>query len=218
MLRQFFKPITFNTEEEFIKSFTTESKGTHYEEDKRYPKKTIDKLRYYGALVHHRYKLIYTYFGYTHSFLSTKQVIGSADSNLYYPEVRFWEGFSSVEYFALKLKDFYRIYGLRRADYVIFENHSLERRFKRLYNLSAKEKSTTILPSVSSKRAPFAKRELHPKFRVLILSRWQRNKNLSLLPELAKELQAEDVEFRLSLSLDNPDALAKEVKEKIERF
>lgn len=52
-------------------------------------------------------------------------VSGAADSNLYYPDVRFWKH-CSISVQAVKyLKDRGRMFGYSRADYWIFETHTL---------------------------------------------------------------------------------------------
>ena len=167
----------------------------------------------------HRFDKIYTYFGYTWNITNCTQIIGSADSNLYYPEIRFWEGFSTLRYTTLRLKDLYRIQCLKRADFVIFENPDLEERYKRLYG-KGKRNSTTILPSYSAtdgSHSPMAKPESNG-FDILILCRWQRNKNLMLLPRIAHILRHEKIRFRLSLQQDSTNPLAKEMRELIHQL
>jgi hypothetical protein len=55
-------------------------------------------------------------------------VCGVAYSNLFYPEIDFWKGFSGAEKVKRNLKDFLRFFNLRFSDFWIFETESLAQR------------------------------------------------------------------------------------------
>lgn len=148
-------------------------------------------------------KLIYSYFHYAFFIGRTKQVIGCADSNLFYPDIDFWGKESRLKRFLLRLKDKVRIRGIQLADGVIFENKALEERAHQLFQL-ARHKTTTIKPSVRSRERTEIKNTIDIESKViLILSGWHHNKNLLRLPEVAFYLDDKSIIFKMSLSLNN---------------
>ena len=78
--------------------------------------------------------LIYTYFGYGF-FRNCKQVIGSADSNIYFPEINFWKNEPFLKKFVRKIVDSYRIYGIKKSDYVIFENKAMFQQAEKIFGI-----------------------------------------------------------------------------------
>ena len=84
----------------------------------------------YGKRILNKNKIeiIYTYFGYSFFPKKIPQVIGAADSNLFFPEINFWEGYYGIRLFLKKLIDKFRIYGLKNANGIIFENPILEKK------------------------------------------------------------------------------------------
>lgn len=146
---------------------------------------------------------IYTYFGFGLFGFDKKQIIGSADSNLYFPEVDFWKNEKTHEKFIRWIVDKFRIYGLKKADAVIFENKAMYDRATDLFGIT---KKVMILPSINT---PNLSEELNLKFKtnspkVLLLCGWQRNKNILLIPELAAYLRklGFDIEFIITAEPD----------------
>jgi len=137
-------------------------------------------------LVAKKIDVIYTYFGYSCVVGKVKQISGSADSNIYYPEINFWSHYSGVAALKKRLIDAYRIWGVKRADAVAFENTALLNRAVSYYGV---RNSRYIPPSIvlAQTVSPFCLHSHVPRsaFKVLFLCGWQLNKNVMLIPEIA---------------------------------
>ena len=140
--------------------------------------------------------VIYSYFGYGFYPSSIPQIVGSADSNLYYPEVDFWSQYSGIKLLFKKLIDRYRIWGLKRASGIIFETSVLEKRCIEIYKFKAL--TITIKPSISIPKAnldfemPY---EYIGKSKGLLLCSWQLNKNIMIIPEICSVLKSRKQDF-----------------------
>jgi glycosyltransferase involved in cell wall biosynthesis len=172
--------------------------------------------RIFFEIFHSRYvlkkikpDLIYSYFGigiYPKKYL---QVTGAVDSNLYYPEVDFWKGHSSISLLKKKLIDKYRLWGLFRANGIIFENKLLEKKCHELYKVSAI--TTTILPSISlnfSEKEYLLPSEINGERikRGLFLCGWHLNKNVLLIPEIAYKMRSLNIDFHFILTAPQDDS------------
>lgn len=148
--------------------------------------------------------IIYTYFGIGMFTRKIPQISGSADSNLYFPEINFWSHYKGVSRFKKWIVDSYRIWGLKRADAVIFENKIMEKRSKELFGL---KETTFIMPSINIdfKSNDFKSLKLNNRHKGLFLCAWQLNKNIMLVPYIALQLKELDIpfEFVLTAPLDN---------------
>lgn len=136
--------------------------------------------------------IIYSYFGIG---LFPKYISGSADSNLYFPEIDFWSHYKGIARFKKKLIDIYRIYGLKRVNAVVFENKIMLERSKELYNL---KDTKFIKPSVNfnfeGKTLEIFQDYKHVK-KGLFLCGWQLNKNVMIIPKIASELKERNEKF-----------------------
>jgi glycosyltransferase involved in cell wall biosynthesis len=150
--------------------------------------------------------IVYTYFGIGLFPKKTLQVIGSADSNLFFPEIDFWVEYKGIKRLKKYLVDKFRIWGLNRASAVIFENESMEARSHDLFKLS---QTTFIKPSVSTdfnNKIHYVPKKIKSKTPIgLFLCGWQRNKNVMLIPEIANKFKEANQEFHFILTapLDN---------------
>lgn len=139
-------------------------------------------------------------------------VQNSADSNIYFPEIRFWNNYKGMKAWGKKLKDVYRLYGARSSDLVFVENKAI---YQRLVEQKTHGEVRYIAPSVD-----LLEMNLIPKrVRIFgVLSGWQRNKNIDILPYLAKEIKSLGVrvEFHLSLDEDSNDSYAHDIYEMID--
>lgn len=147
--------------------------------------------------------VIYTYFGIGVFTKKIPQVCGSADSNLYFPEIDFWSQYKGLGRFKKKVIDRYRIWGLKRANAIIFENRVIEDRSRKLFHLNH---TKYIMPSISFGSEKIALRSGgNHKPRGLFLCGWQLNKNIMLVPEIASHLKKYDVDFEFVITapLDN---------------
>lgn len=140
--------------------------------------------------------IIYTYFGIGLFPKRYPQVSGSASSNLYFPEIDFWAGYRGFSRLKKTLVDRYRVFGLKRATAVVFENQLMEERGRTLYSI---RHTAYIRPSIHTSDAteplsvPCSSDRKVP--RGLFLSGWHLNKNLMLIPPIAAELKRRRREF-----------------------
>ena len=150
--------------------------------------------------------IVYSYFGFGIYLSKVPQVSGSADSNLFFPEVDFWAEVRGPRRLFKMLIDQYRIFGLRRSTAVVFENEILAERASKLYGL---ENVKVILPSINfdfdntELELPVSK--CNSNFKGLFLCGWHPNKNLSIVPKIAAELKRRDIfiTFVVTASPDN---------------
>lgn len=148
--------------------------------------------------------IIYSYFGFGFYFSSTPQVTGSADSNLYFPEIDFWADYKGFQRLKKKLVDTYRLTCLKQATGIVYENEAMLKRAKNLFNF---ENTAYIKPSISAVDSDAEL--LLPKFqknsiKCLFFCGWQLNKNIMLIPHLINyfEKHGKQIEVVLTVSLD----------------
>jgi glycosyltransferase involved in cell wall biosynthesis len=150
-------------------------------------------------LIDKKIDIIYTYFGIGMFTKKIPQISGSADSNLYFPEIDFWSHYKGIPRLKKWIVDSYRIWGLKRADAVIFENKIMEERSKELFGL---KETTFIMPSINielkSNNCTLLKMNDRPKG--LFLCGWQLNKNIMLIPEIASHLKKSKTPFQFILT------------------
>jgi len=163
--------------------------------------------------------IIYHIFGYPVYSKSYCQVIGEACSNLFYPEIDFWNGISSIKKLIKKVKDQLRIFMLKRADGVIFENESMLKRGISLFELNP-ARVRYIKPSISKGTDKLTCIKKRKTFSVLMLCSWQHNKNYMIIPDVLKILKEEkiDVQLNFSVSADEPCSEAVHFREKVEKM
>jgi len=143
--------------------------------------------------------LVYTQFGPQWPGASVINIVGCAYSNLFYPEIDFWGGLPFLKRVSRICVDMMRMSRLRRAHHVIFETEDLARRAVSLTGLKS-ERVSWVKPSISSLvaldkvHAPTRElfEELPLGFKVLLLSTYNPNKNIELLPHIASALNERD--------------------------
>ena len=159
------------------------------------------------VLRRHRIDIVYSYFGYAWFPKRWPQVSGSADSNLYFPEIDFWSGYRGFDRLKLRLKDGYRLCGVRRANAVVFENEAMEKRGRTFFGIRL---TKTIKPSICF--SDTAQKFTLPSHgagetakKGLFLCGWHLNKNIMLIPPLAAEMRERKraFVFILTAPLDN---------------
>lgn len=150
-------------------------------------------------------KNVYSYFGYAYFGPGINQVIGSADSNLYFPNIDFWANEKKIEKFKRFLIDKYRIWGLKSSTAVIYENKEMFERAESIYNI---KKKALILPSIvqpkTTKKLEIKSQE--GSFKILLLCGWQRNKNILLIPALASKLKKYNHMFEFVITVRADDS------------
>ena len=172
-----------------------------------------------GALLRkHKIEIIYTIFGiglYPNRF---KQVSGSADSNIFFPEVDFWGDYKGIERFKKSIVDKYRINALKRATAVIFENESMMIRSKKLYKL---KHTVYIKPSINVKfkNDILELNTLEFSKKGLFFCGWQKNKNYEIIPLLAQEIKNRKIDFQFFITAPNDHSEEhKKFEENLEKF
>lgn len=164
--------------------------------------------------------IVYTYFGIGLYPKSIPQITGSADSNLFFPEIDFWRGYKGFSLIKRKLVDKYRIWGLKRASGIIFENFIMQKRFHELYDFT--KLTTFIKPSLvkdyQNKKFVFPKSVPVNITKGLFLCGWHLNKNIMIIPELASKLKKMiDFHFILTAPIDE-SYIHKEFKRLVDKF
>ncbi|MEP7377724.1 MAG: glycosyltransferase [Chitinophagaceae bacterium] len=152
--------------------------------------------------------IIYSYFGTARFPKAVPQVSGSAESNLYFPELDFWQEYSGIKKLLRRINDRYRIWGLKRVKAVIFENEIMQKRCEQIYRIS---NTVWIKPSFTKSHVnlpyqiPLAAKS--SKFRGLFFCGWQRNKNFMIIPRLAAAFKKASINFHFILTAppDNSD-------------
>lgn len=143
-----------------------------------------------GFIRRNQIDAVYSYFGFGCFPRGVVQVCGSADSNLYYPEVDFWAHYTGMARLKKYLVDRFRLFGVKHCDAVIFENDALLERAKQLHDV---RKAVVVRPSIAdlSEGEAFELPSTVPATSIkgLFLCGWQLNKNVMAIPEIALEMK-----------------------------
>lgn len=160
-----------------------------------------------GILRRNKINIIYTYFGIGLYPKFIPQVSGSADSNIYFPEINFWSEYKGIKRGSRKVIDAYRKWGLKRVDAIIFENKSMQSNCEKLFGITQtifiKPSINTNYPDQKYNLPLIAKRS---KYVGLFFCGWQRNKNFMLIPYLAEELKKNGIDFHFVLTAQNDNS------------
>jgi glycosyltransferase involved in cell wall biosynthesis len=161
-----------------------------------------------NLLVKMQVDIIYSYFGYGLFRCNIPQIVGSADSNLYYPNIDFWSEYKGVKYLVKRFIDRYRVFGLHRAAGIVYETDILEKKSYEVYRFKGITK--TIKPSISipESNSHFEfPAQFNKKPKGLMLCSWQLNKNIMLVPLIAANLKQKGVPFLFTITApqDNSD-------------
>lgn len=163
--------------------------------------------------------LVYSYFGYAFFPKRFLQINGSADSNLYFPEINFWGELSNFSKLKKWFIDKYRLYCVKRASAVVFENPIMKVRAKELYNI---DKSFYIRPSINDveiKGCVEQDYNFGGGFKVLFLCDWHSNKNVKLIPELLFYAKNAGFDLKVVISAEYDGSIISDyVKDKIQQF
>lgn len=169
------------------------------------PSNPINRILYeliFGKKIIDQFQInvIYTVFGigiYPKNYL---QISGSADSNIFYPEINFWEDFGGLKLLIKRIIDNFRIYALKRASAVIFENKAMLVRSKELYSLKNTFYSKpSINQQITDEFLDIPELSLDTKVG-LFLCGWQKNKNYMLIPEILKEFRNKGFKFHIIIT------------------
>jgi len=179
----------------------------------------FEKFLSYKILNKLKIDIIYTYFGYGFFPKRYLQVSGVAVSNIFFPEIDFWAEYNKVNKIKKYLIDQYRIYGIKNAHALVFENESMLQRAKKLYNLN---RVVFIKQSVNFN---FQTDKLNFRlkksiYKGLFLCGWQYNKNILIIPELAYLLKTKNINFVfvITASADNNNEIYKKFKFLVNKY
>lgn len=170
--------------------------------------------------------VIYTQFGPQWPTRQVPQVVGCAYSNLFYPEIDFWNGLSIIKKMERRIYDYVRRKKLQAADLVIFETPDLARRavsqkiLKKIHvsyvlpavsgvaDSSAKESGSPILRDFPGE----LKKKVAGKFSLCCVSSYAKHKNIETLVDVLVELKLRtgkiDIVFILTLPEQNSKVMA----------
>ncbi len=162
-------------------------------------------------------QVIYTMFGPGIFSRGVKSVTGCAYSNIFFPEVDFWQKESFLNKIKLKLIDRYRLRSTLQSDAIVFENAAMMKRCSSLYGYP-ESKTILIFPSISEysvshRSADFDDRLRQldvPKFHILMLTGWHSNKNIQVVPNVLAALKRQginDVRFIITVAPDHPNSI-----------
>jgi len=157
----------------------------------------------------HNANIVFTMFGPGLPGLNIPAVVGSAYSNIFFPEINFWREYSLAKRIKLKIIDYFRLKRTLAADGIIFENISMLNRAVSLFNYPA-NRTIFIPPSISLQaKDPGALKpanvdeKLMSGFNILILSGWHKNKNIEKIPYILHELKQHNVKVNFILTVDS---------------
>lgn len=129
-------------------------------------------------------RFYYSLFGFHISSLGFKYTAGCAVSNIFYPEVVFWDGLNGVELVKKRLIDIYRKYTLVIPSKVFVENRHIKQRASNLPFLRG-SKFIFSAPSCDSRESLFTREEVNKDTLMLLyVGGWQMNKGVLDLPEI----------------------------------
>lgn len=184
-------------------------------------KRVFKEFFFYSSVIRRlKIDIIYTYFGYALFRGKTPQICGVAVSNVFFPEIKFWEG-NLLKVTIRKLIDKYRIYGIKKATALIFENEEMEDRSHSLFHIH-RNRTIYIPPSFSPN---FEQEELNiPELdnysiKLLMLCGWHLNKNIMKVPEIAYNLKKRKNNFQFIITAPRDNSkLHKEFLSLINRY
>lgn len=165
--------------------------------------------------------IVYTLFGIGINNTKAISVVGSAYSNIYYPEIKFWPTKNIFKYLFYKARDKYRLFSTVHSDYIIFENRAIMQTALSDFNIP-KERATFIPVSVSDSDKTKIVREKSgtTNYTGLLLSGYHPNKNIEIIPDVLVELNSTSPKRlnKICLSLDKNDKRVKGVVTKANRL
>jgi hypothetical protein len=155
----------------------------------------------------HKIDIIYHY-APTYKKLKVPQVIRSVYSNLYYPEIDFWGNYTGFSKLKKQAIDHFRKIKTFAADGIVFENPDMLERAVKNHDFP-RNRTIYVKPSVS-KFADVPARSVGTSktHKILLLSSWHPNKNIGILPEVAKVLvnkKITDFCFVISIAENHPE-------------
>jgi glycosyltransferase involved in cell wall biosynthesis len=205
--------VTRGTEVEKLLS-QLKSPGLTIIDDNYYSRFRFEKFKLKKLVKINQVDIIFTMFGPDLPKVGIPSVVGSAYSNLFFPEIDFWKGFTFRQRVLLKLIDKFRIKRTIQADGIVFENSSMMKRSKELFNyptdqaIFVKPSIAKTIPTTSfSSQIKSICAEFPSHFKLLLLSTWQKNKNMDQIPFILRELYNRsvfDVTFIMTVSRDHP--------------
>ena len=159
---------------------------------------TIGKILIYKLKIN----IIYSYFGICLYSKNIPQITGSADSNLYFPEINFWKDYSGIQLILRNMVDYYRVWGLHRSSGIVFENEALEKRCHEIFKIKETKfiKPSFFVNTNKDKTLNIPIKNNEHVTKGLFLCGWQLNKNIMLIPKIAKMLKDKKIKFHFIIT------------------
>lgn len=150
-------------------------------------------------------------FGVAIPLVRNKQIVRSVFSNLYYPEIDFWEDIASKKVRTYKrVKDYFRLKGTLKADLIWFENRDMLNRSIKLFGRS-RSSVFYCSPALSQRLKRNTEISSSSRKRIFYPASPYVNKGFAILPEVASKLKSlgeTEIVFVLSFSeSDHSDLL-----------
>lgn len=167
--------------------------------------------------------VIYTVFGYSLFPRKYPQIMGEANSNLYFPEIDFWQELSGKRKVLAFVRDRFRLWTAGRAAGLVFENPEMMKRAVSLRHFP-ESRVCYIKPSIvveeSVKGTSPERAFADGYFRLLMLAGWQYHKNFMILPRLMKALKDAGKSVKVLFSVSPDPTLPAYVKfmEEIKKY
>ncbi len=145
--------------------------------------------------------VIYSIFGYPLRPKKYCNIIGEAASNIFFPEINFWEDYKGFSLAKKKFIDSIRIRALKQADGIIFENEAMFRRSHTIFKIP-EEKTCFIKPAIDKNinESTINKRP-DSNFKLLLLCSWQLNKNIMIIPKLLEYVKQKEENIKVLFSV-----------------
>ncbi len=194
-----------------------EAKSVFVVENKLISRFFFQSFRLNGIVKKNSIDIVYTMFGPGLHCKGIKSVTGCAYSNLFFPEIDFWEGHAPIKKGILKLIDNYRLSSTLKSDAIIFENEAMQQKVNSLFNYPL-EQTKLILPSITEYSLQETSLEFklrlekinNTNFNLLMLTGWHKNKNIEIVPDILYNLKKkgiEDVSFVITVAASHPDTI-----------
>lgn len=140
---------------------------------------------------------VYNIFGFMiDPFNLLSQVTCSADSNLYYRDIKFWANETPINRFIRFLIDRYRIYGLKQSKGIIVENSDIYEKAIKMFPLKYIEHIPPAFVELDSSSRINFNREPNTIYG-LFLCGWQKNKQYQRIPQIILSAQASGLHLKI---------------------
>lgn len=146
-----------------------------------------------------------------------KTISGCAYSNLFYPEIDFWEYLNPLQRFKKKLIDWYRYYLTKKSDVIIFETETLKNRAELITDFQNKRLEVVKMAVNKDLKRLDDNNLMNSRsntFNILYLASSHPNKRQHLIVPIAEEMRKMNIKCKFILTMNN-NSYTDEIKESI---